>query len=189
MEIRQLNLKLLPLRPWESPTMLYLQQAEAEVRECRESYAKEILKKFKMENCKPVSTPAKYSTKLSKHEDGEKIDPTLLKSLVGSLRYPTCTGPDILIRYMETPITTHFLAVKRILGYLRAIALAKNPIFHDLTKHIDTRFHYIRECVVRKDVRIKYVKSRNQLADIFTKPLKTDDFTRLRQSLGVIKQV
>ncbi|KAE8709398.1 Agamous-like MADS-box protein AGL6 [Hibiscus syriacus] len=62
----------------------------------QESYAKEILKKFKMENCKPISTPAEYGIKMTKHEEGESVDPTFFKSLVGSLRYLTCTRPDIL---------------------------------------------------------------------------------------------
>ena len=53
-----------------------------------------------------------------------------------------------------------------------AIALAKNPVFHNQSKHIDTRYHWIRECITRKDVQIKYVKSQDQIADIFTKLLK-----------------
>ncbi|KAH9672047.1 hypothetical protein KPL70_017573 [Citrus sinensis] len=63
--------------------------------------------------------------KLSKHNEGEDIDPTFFKSLVGSLRYLTCTRPDILYavglvsRYMEIPKTTHFKAAKRILRYIK----------------------------------------------------------------------
>ena len=52
-----------------------------------------------------------------------------------------------------------------------AITLAKNPVFHDRSKHIDTHYHYIRECIARKDVQQEYVKSRDQVTDIFTKPL------------------
>ena len=70
-----------------------------------------------------------------------------------------------------------------------AIALAKNPVFHDRSKHIDICYHYIRECITRKDVQVEYVKSQDQIADIFTKPLKFEDFVRLRNLLGLIKQV
>ena len=70
-----------------------------------------------------------------------------------------------------------------------AIALAKNLVFHDRSKHIDTRYHYTRECVTNKEVRLEYVRSHDQIADIFTKPLKFEDFTRLRNLLGIIKQV
>ena len=59
------------------------------------------------------------------------------------------------------------------------IALAKNPVFHDRSKHIDTRYHFIRECVAKNEVQLKFVKSRDQIANIFTKPLKTEDFVRL----------
>ncbi|KAH9648378.1 hypothetical protein KPL70_025559 [Citrus sinensis] len=91
----------------------------------QESYAKEILKRFKMNDCKPISTPVECGVKLSKYDEGEDIDPTFFKSLVGSLRYLTCTRPDILYavglvsRYMKNPKTTHFKAAKRILRYIK----------------------------------------------------------------------
>ncbi|CAJ2639360.1 unnamed protein product [Trifolium pratense] len=261
----------------------------------QEGYAKEVLKKFKMDDANPVSTPMECGIKLSKHEEGETVDPSLFKSLVGSLRYLTCTRPDILYavgvvsRYMEHPTTTHLKAAKRILRYIKgttnlglyysvsddyklvgysdsdwggdvddrkstsgfvfyignttftwmskkqsivtlstceaeyvaatscvchaiwlrnllkelslpqkeptkifvdnksAIALAKNPVFHDRSKHIDTRYHYIRECVSNNDVKLEYVKTNDQVADIFTKPLKREHFVKLRYLLGVAK--
>ncbi|KAG6512435.1 hypothetical protein ZIOFF_030546 [Zingiber officinale] len=91
----------------------------------QEGYAKEILKKFKMNNSKSINTPVINGVKLSKHDEGEKIDPTFFKSLVGSLRYLTCTRPDILYgvrlvsHYMEAPTTTHLKIAKRILRYIK----------------------------------------------------------------------
>ena len=67
------------------------------------------------------------------------------------------------------------------------IALAKNLVFHDLSKYIDTRFHFIRECIARKEVQVKYVKTDEQVADIFTKPLKREVFEKLRHQLGMRK--
>ncbi|KAG6407407.1 hypothetical protein SASPL_130398 [Salvia splendens] len=61
-----------------------------------------------------------------------------------------------------------------------AIALSKNPVFHNRSKHIDTRFHHIRECVANKEIQVEYVKSQDQVADIFTKPLKFEDFIKIR---------
>ena len=78
-----------------------------------------------MNDCKPISTPVECGVKLSKHDEGEDIDPTFFKSLVGSLRYLTCTRPDIIYvvglvsRYMENPKTTHFKAAKKILRYIK----------------------------------------------------------------------
>ena len=65
------------------------------------------------------------------------------------------------------------------------IALAKHPVFHDRSKHIDTRFHFIRDSISRKEVHVEYVKTEDQIADIFTKPLKVNVFNKLRSSLGV----
>ena len=62
----------------------------------QEGYAREILKKFKMDNSKPINTPVECRAKLSKYDEGERIDPTCFKSLVGSLHYVTCTRPNIL---------------------------------------------------------------------------------------------
>ena len=53
-----------------------------------------------------------------------------------------------------------------------AIALCKNPVHHDRTKHIDIRYHYIRECVEESKIDINYVCTSDQLADILTKSLR-----------------
>ncbi|RDX96424.1 hypothetical protein CR513_20929, partial [Mucuna pruriens] len=63
--------------------------------------------------------------------------------------------------------------------------LAKNPVFHERSKHIDTRYHFIRECIVKKEVELVYVKIQDQVVDFFTKLLKFEDFKRLRARLGV----
>ncbi|GJU04482.1 retrovirus-related pol polyprotein from transposon TNT 1-94 [Tanacetum coccineum] len=68
-----------------------------------------------------------------------------------------------------------------------AIDLAKNTVYHDRSKHINTRYHFIRECIARKDVRVIHTSSKDQVADIFTKPLNELDFSRQRMMLGVRK--
>ncbi|KAH9657526.1 hypothetical protein KPL70_023114 [Citrus sinensis] len=238
-----------------------VKQKEEDIFISQESYAKEILKKFKMNDCKPISMPVEYGVKLSKHDEGEDIDSTFFKSLVGSLCYLTCTRPDILyvvgllVGYSDSdwggdvddrksitgfvffmgdttftwmsnkqPIVTlstceaeyvaatssvcHAIWLRNLLKELGlpqeesteicvdnklAIALSKNPVFHDRSKHIDTRYHFIRECIARKEVQIKYVKSQDQAADIFTKPLKQEDFVWLVRFelfvLGVVSVV
>lgn len=54
------------------------------------------------------------------------------------------------------------------------ITLAKHPSSHDRSKHIDTRYPFIRERIARKEVEVKYVKTQYQVEDIFTKLLKHD---------------
>lgn len=55
-----------------------------------------MIKRFKKEDCNPISTSMNYGTKLSKNNEGNVIDPILYKNLVGCLRYLRCTRPDIL---------------------------------------------------------------------------------------------
>ncbi|GJV20713.1 retrovirus-related pol polyprotein from transposon TNT 1-94 [Tanacetum coccineum] len=68
-----------------------------------------------------------------------------------------------------------------------AIDLAKNLIFHDRSKHVNTRYHFFRECIARKDVRVIHTMSEDQVADTFTKSLNERDFPRQRMMIGVGK--
>lgn len=67
-----------------------------------------------------------------------------------------------------------------------AIKLAENAEFHKRSKHIDVRFHFVRDLVKRQDIEIKFVKSKDQLADIFTKPLSKQQFCYLRECLNIV---
>lgn len=66
-----------------------------------------------------------------------------------------------------------------------AIALMKNPVFHGRSKHINTRYHYIRECVEKGQVLIEYICGEEQRADTLTKPLARIKFAEMRELLGV----
>jgi hypothetical protein len=251
---------------------------------CQKKYAPDIIKRFCMEECNPVETPIPLGTKLSKKDEGPTVEPTLYKSLVGSLLYLTTTRLDIMYaaslvsRLMESPKDFHWKMAKRILRYVAgtlnfglwytksddhhlssyidsdfagnlddrknnsghvfqlgtnliswaskkqpivsisstscqavwlrrilkdmphtkndptpifcdntsAIALSKNHVFHKKSKHIDTRFHFIRELVNNGDITLQFCGSRDQLADIFTKPLGKSVFDFQRQHLGII---
>jgi hypothetical protein len=65
------------------------------------------------------------------------------------------------------------------------IKLSKNPIFHGRTKHIDVKFHFLRDLVKEGAVELIHCETREQVADILTKPLKLESFTRLRDLLGM----
>jgi hypothetical protein len=66
-----------------------------------------------------------------------------------------------------------------------AISFAKNPVLHSKTKHIDVRYHFLRDNVEKGKIALIHVPTHDQLADIFTKPLDLATFTRLRGELGV----
>jgi hypothetical protein len=65
-----------------------------------------------------------------------------------------------------------------------AIALSKNPVRHDRSKHIDTKFHFIRECVEDGRISLGYVGTQEQLADVLTKALGRARFCELRGRIG-----
>ena len=64
--------------------------------------------------------------------------------------------------------------------------LTKNTVLHSLTKHIEIRHHFLRDDVEKGDVLFEHVDSKNQLSDIFTKPLATEPFFNIHGELGII---
>jgi len=240
-------------------------------------YCFDLLKKFKMEDCKEAVTPIATNCFMDADEASQPVDSTKYRGLIGSLLYLTTSRPDIQFgvclcaRFQANPKESHFKAAKRILKYLKgtnvglwypcdsninlsgfsdsdyvgckldrkntsgtchllgssliswnskkqacvalstaeaeyiivghgctqiiwlkhqildygvrlskvplycdntsAINLTKNPIQHSKTKHIEIRHHFIRDHVQKGDYEIKFVKTENQLADLFIKPL------------------
>ena len=69
---------------------------------------------------------------------------------------------------------------------ISSIALSKNPVFHGRSKHIEIRYHFIRELVENVDIKMDFCKSEQQLADIYTKPLGIGNFVHLKEFLCVV---
>jgi hypothetical protein len=67
-----------------------------------------------------------------------------------------------------------------------AIRMADNPVEHSRTKHIDILYHVFRYHQQKRDIKIAYVSTHNQLADIFTKPLDEKTFSKLRYDLNIL---
>ncbi|GJS47878.1 retrovirus-related pol polyprotein from transposon RE1 [Tanacetum coccineum] len=242
-------------------------------------YASDMLKKFKMFLCKPVTSPLVYKCKLSKDDGKKLVNPTRFRSIVGSLLYLTISRPDLafaasfLSRFMGEPSSSHLGAAKRVLRYVKgsldlgimfernkdvklegyadsdwagsiddskstsgyiftlgsgvfcwnskkqsvvaqssaeaeyisvagavnhaiwirkllsdldltqegptaifcdnksAIAIAENPVQHGRTKHINVKYHAIREAEKNEEVKLKYCTSETQLADMLTKSI------------------
>ncbi|KAK2426061.1 putative mitochondrial protein [Trifolium repens] len=66
-----------------------------------------------------------------------------------------------------------------------AINLAKNPIAHGRSKHIETKYHFLRDQVCKGKLKLTHCKTEVQVADIFTKPLKIERFKDLKKMLAV----
>jgi len=88
------------------------------------------------------------------------------------------TLEDLQIRY-ENPITINY-------DNTSGISISKNPIMQSKTKHIPIKYHFLRDRVAQKVVKIVYVDTKEQIADILTKPLSRSNFENIRQKLGVI---
>ncbi|KAL8126096.1 hypothetical protein AgCh_013398 [Apium graveolens] len=71
---------------------------------------------------------------------------------------------------------------------ISAIAISENPVQHSRTKHIDIKYHFIREHVMNGTVELHFVPSEKQLADIFTKSLDESNFTRLVSELELVNK-
>jgi hypothetical protein len=67
-----------------------------------------------------------------------------------------------------------------------ALDLATNARFSQKTKHIDIRYHFIRDHINTKDIELKHIPTIEMIADILTKPLARPAFELLRSKLGII---
>jgi hypothetical protein len=68
----------------------------------------------------------------------------------------------------------------------RAIKMADNPVEHSRTKHIAIRYHFLRDHQQKGYIKISYINTKDQLADIFTKPLDEQTFNKLRHKLNIL---
>eukprot|EP00253_Pinus_taeda_P002778 PITA_02778 len=273
---------------------LQIQKNEGGIFLSQTKYLKQILKKYGMEDAKPVCTPMVTGCNLSATDESAAVHQPTYISVIGSLLYLTGTQPDIMHavgivgRFQANPKETHPQAVKRIFKYLQgtqnyglwysrdtdltlhaytdvdwagsvddrkstsggalfmgsrlvswfskkqssialstaeaeyvaaascctqllwmmqtlqdfqitctppisilcdntsAISISKNPVMHSKTKHMPIKYHFLREQVIEQKAKLEYVPSKEQVADILTKPLHRETFEYLRQKLGVV---
>ncbi|KAH9684673.1 DNA (cytosine-5)-methyltransferase 1B [Citrus sinensis] len=163
--------------------VLYLSQAD---------YVKKVLTKFNMEDSKPVSTHLSAHFQLSKSlepttdDDFNYMREIPYSSAVGSIMYAmVCTRLDLalgvgVIKVVKEAIWLRGLVSE--LGFkqevvivgcdsLSAIQLSKNPKYHERTKHIDVRMHFIRDEINKGVVNVVKVPFEVNPADMLTKPL------------------
>jgi hypothetical protein len=68
-----------------------------------------------------------------------------------------------------------------------ALALARNPVFHERSKHIRVRYHFIRGCLEEGNFKACYINIKDQLADLLTKPLGRIKFLELCFRIGMVQ--
>jgi hypothetical protein len=103
---------------------MQIQQKTEGISICQAKYIEDMLKRFIIQNCKPVSTPLVVGSKLMKDDESPLCDATLYRSMIGSLMYLTSTRPYIMFvvslvsRFMHQPHESHWRESKRILRYV-----------------------------------------------------------------------
>ncbi|WVZ81265.1 LOW QUALITY PROTEIN: hypothetical protein U9M48_028658, partial [Paspalum notatum var. saurae] len=96
-------------------------------------------------------------------------------SCCSQLLWMKATLSDFDLRFGRIPLLVNSTST---------ISVAKNPVLHSRTKHMDVRFHFLRDHYEKDDNDLVHVVTQNQLADIFTKPLEFSAFVHLRCDLG-----
>ncbi|GJR94220.1 retrovirus-related pol polyprotein from transposon TNT 1-94 [Tanacetum coccineum] len=179
----------------QSPRGIFLNQSK---------YALEIIKKYGMETSDPMDTPIMDKSKMDADPQWKEVDPTRYREMIGPLMYLTANADHVgcqdtrrstsgsmqLLGYrlMRSQLTNYGLVFNKIPMYCdnkSAIALCCNNVQHSRSKHIDIRYHCIKEQVENRVVELYFVKTEYQLADIFTKALGRERLDFLINKLGM----
>ncbi|GJY77192.1 retrovirus-related pol polyprotein from transposon TNT 1-94 [Tanacetum coccineum] len=175
-------------------------------------YALKIQKKYGMEKCDSLGTPLAVKPKLDADLSGTLVDQTRYRSMIGALMYLTSSRPDLVqaVCYCAHAL---ILAKARLEEYssweiswkskkqdciamssaeaeyvalsASSIAISCNRVQHSRTKHIHTRYHFIKEQVKRGIIELYFVRTEYQLADMFTKALPEERFQYLVKRIGM----
>ncbi|GKE77889.1 hypothetical protein Tco_1544009 [Tanacetum coccineum] len=103
--------------------------------------------------------------------------------------YVAVVGCCANILWMKSQLTDYDIIYEKVPIFCdntSAIAISNNPVLHSRTKHIDIRYHFIRDHILKGDIELHFIPTQYQLADIFTKPLDEPTFKRLIVELGML---
>nr|GFB41398.1 ribonuclease H [Tanacetum cinerariifolium] len=158
----------------QSPCGIFINQAK---------YAQEILVKHGMTSCDGIGTPM-----ATKHLDADLSGTPVDQTKYRKAKYVSLSACCAQVLWMRTQLTDygfHFDKIPMYCDSKAAIAISCNPVQHSRTKHIDVRYHFIKEKVEKGIVKLFFVRTKYQLADLFTKALPVERFQYLVRRLGM----
>ncbi|GJT27588.1 retrovirus-related pol polyprotein from transposon TNT 1-94 [Tanacetum coccineum] len=177
---------LLGLQISHSPRGIFLNQS---------IYSYEIIKKYGLLTSDSVNTPMVEKNKLDEDLQGTPVDVKLYCGMIRSLmylkskaEYIALSGFCAQILWMRSQLTNYGFQFNKIPLYCdnnSVIVLCCNNVQHSRAKHIDVRYHFIKEQVENAIVKLYFVRTEYQLANIFTKPLPRERFNFLIKKLGM----
>nr|GEW25072.1 retrovirus-related Pol polyprotein from transposon TNT 1-94 [Tanacetum cinerariifolium] len=150
----------------KSPRSIFINQSK---------YALESLKKYGFESCDPVDTPIVEKSKLDEDKEGKAVDPLHYRGMIGTLHYLTASRPDLQFaicmcaRYQAQPTDKHLLAHLR----MRITLVVKI--------HAVAHLEHVENGVIK----LYFINTEYQLANIFTKALGRERIEFLINKLGM----
>ncbi|KAF5447193.1 hypothetical protein F2P56_032762, partial [Juglans regia] len=120
---------------------------------------------------------------------GSKKQPTVARSSTEA-EYKSVANTACEILWLQSLLTELGIVISDIptlfCDNLGATYLSVNPVMHSRIKHVDLDYHFVRDRVAAKTLAVKFLQSKDQLADILTKPLSSSRFSLLRSSLTIL---
>ncbi|GJZ95762.1 retrovirus-related pol polyprotein from transposon TNT 1-94 [Tanacetum coccineum] len=160
----------------------------------QEKYVKDLLKKYDIDGssvktlmkkhlrCLPVAWRQTCVMECKKRQ--QSVAMSLAKA-----EYVAAAGCCANILWMKSQLTDYDIICEKVPIFCdntSAIAISNNPVLHSRTKHIDIRYHFIRDHILKGDIELHFIPTQYQLADIFIKPLDEPTFKRLICELELI---
>ncbi|GKB66187.1 hypothetical protein Tco_0927599, partial [Tanacetum coccineum] len=167
----------------------------------QENYVKDMLKKYDI-NGSLVKTPMVPLNNLGPGINGKVVNETqymkgaLSKALQLSLQLKLyilwmrsqLNNYDNIL-WMKSQLSDYDIVYEKVPIFCdntSVIAISNNPVLHSRTKHIDIRYHFIRDHIIKGDIELHFILTQYQLDDIFTKPLEKPTFKRLIVELSML---
>nr|GEW02766.1 retrotransposon protein, putative, unclassified [Tanacetum cinerariifolium] len=121
-----------------------------------------------------VDTPMVEKSNLDEDKEGKAVDPSHYRGMIGTLLYLTSSRPDLQYAICMCARLWPWIKIPMYCDNKSAIALCCYNVQHSWSKHIDIRYHFIKEQVENGVIELYFVNTKYQLADLFTKALGRD---------------